>query len=436
MEDLDIRKSIQEGCKILQNIPGRTCRVNISEELADITETFSYPPQYKSSVSIIEEIRDGQVGVIKETVEEQEDGKKFGILDWGKSYKLTGAKLDHKIVAFIDGIQRTIPAKELLAKNGAIGLMHLAVVTVGTMVRVRKSLKVKDDLIVQKTLILGPIKGLLETGIIGNDSYLHLLSEKAILVEQLEKIKDMEDHLLVIDTTDPHPSEITKRRDQTEEGKQRLYLKGEGLLDLAAQRRRARNRVGRIRQILEYKTLKKASELPKENEWIVLDGTTVDLSGEDPEKVFRRLMAVSKTLRTRFLSSSQTIKVIHMKEKQRCSAFQFIEDYEEGAQPNVRMKPRISWYMRLHGYSPSGPLPEYMGLVRIELHEGMIRQNWVNLDITELADTLSYLVFRDRLPVPMDDPRWASLLYPVQCVERLLRARIPSIDSILAMVGQ
>jgi hypothetical protein len=122
-----------------------------------------------------------------------------------------------------------------------------------------------------------------------------------------------------------------------------------------------------------------------------------------------------------------------MEEGERCSAFAFTEHHDEGI-ATVNMKPRISWYLRLRSRGPSGPLSDYVGLVRLEVHKDLIDERWARIcDVSELADTLSFLVFLDRNPIPSEDPRWPGLLYPVLMAEKVLRSRLPPLDTIQAM---
>lgn len=435
----DLNKAYRKVANILQRVPGRIMKTETSEEEADILDFMSYPPLYETSVKPAEDIekleREEESSV--DVVESWKEGRNFAIINWKNRFI---SKIpDHQVMAFIDGVQRTIPGKEILLKNGAIGVTHIAVVSVGALFRDNKRLWVMDDGIVQKIAILGPFEGMVNTGVEGDASALVELASIAKERPNIEDILLSPDPLVVIDTTRPEKGEETAFKKRyphlsEDEVKKRIHLEEVGLFDIAMQRRRAKNRVGRLRQVVECAGLEKLGELPKDNEWIVLDGTTVDLTvqREKTQAVFGHVVAVSKTLRTRFLSPNQIAKVLHMREGQRCSVFQFSEDHDDYTR-NVRMKPRLSWYMRLHSKGVAGHLSDYVGLVRLEIHQDM--EQWSNISISEIADIFSLLVFHERVPIPSEDRRWPSLLYPVLVVERTLRARLPSIQAIQAMLG-
>lgn len=452
----DIRQAYRMAAKLVRQIPGRPIRSPGSEEELDIIEMMSYPPRYQSSTSPSEDVPTGREP--KEGLERgssvviQEpwaDGKSFAVIDWKQRFAITPP--EDALVAFVDGIQRTVLGKEVLVKNGALGMVHWGTIAVGAVWRDKgkRRLVVLEDLIFQKIFILGPFRGLVETGVEGDISPLVEIAKEAKPIPSPEEVLDPDSPLLFIDTTDPEESEIARyRRIQPEVSasltdqqiRERLTFLGEGFFDFAAQRRRARNRMGRMRQHLEVGSLQRPILLAQTGEWVVLDGTTVDLRWRatndpraTPRAAFDKVVAVSKTLRTRFLSTSQIAKVLKMEEGQRCSAFAFTEHHDEGT-PTVNMKPRISWYLRLRSRGPSGPLSDYIGLVRLEVHKDLVDERWAKVkDVSELADTLSFLIFRDRNPIPSEDPRWPGLLYPVLMAEKVLRSRLPSVESIQAM---
>ena len=351
----------------------------------------------------------------------------------------------------MDGIQRTVLGKEVLLKCGALGMIHWGTIAVGAVWRDKgtRRLTVLEELIFQKIFILGPFRGLVDSGVEGDISPLAEIAKEAMPIPSPEQVLDPSSPLLFIDTTDPEDSEIGRYRRifpevsaslTDQQIRERLTFSGEGLFDFAAQRRRARNRMGRMRQHLEVGSLRHPISLAQAGEWVVLDGTTVDLRWRarndpraSPQAAFDKVVAVSKTLRTRFLSTSQIAKVLKMEEGERCSAFAFTEHHDEGI-ATVNMKPRISWYLRLRSRGPSGPLSDYVGLVRLEVHKDLIDERWARIrDVSELADTLSFLVFLDRNPIPSEDPRWPGLLYPVLMAEKVLRSRLPPLDTIQAM---
>lgn len=433
----DLNKVYKRLMNIFRHVPGRAIRTDASEEEVDILDFMSYSPVYETSVKLVEDIEKlKQEGGSSVNVVESEE-KNFAIINWKDRF--ISKVPDHRIIAFVDGIQRTVPGKEILLKNGAIGIIHVALVGVAALFRENKRLWLMEEGIVQKVAILGPFEGMINTGIKGDSSALKELASIAKERPSIEDILYSSDSLIIIDTTRPEKGEETifkKRYPYLSEDKikQRLHLEGIGLFDIAMQRRRAKNRVGRLRQVVECAVLEKLGELPEDNEWIVLDGTTVDLAvqREKSQIVFGHVIAVSKTLRTRFLGPNQIAKVLHMQEGQRCSVFQFSEDHDDYNR-NVRMKPRLSWYIRLHSKGMLGDLPDYVGLVRLEIHQNM--KQWLNISISEVADIFSFLVFRERLPVPLEDERWPSLLYPILIVEKTLKSRLPSTQVIQGMLG-
>jgi len=442
-----LNRAYKKLAEYIHNIPGRRIKTNISEEEADILDFMSYPPLYETSVEPAEDVDklEQEENSSVDIVENWKGGKKFAIINWKKRF--CSKVPQHQIMAFVDGVQRTVQGKEILLRNGAIGITHIAHVSVGALFRESRRLWALEDGIITKIALLGPFEGMVNTGIEGDKS---VVSELATIAKERPNIEDIltsPDPLVVIDTTHPEKGEESSLKKRLrkrypdwpeerieKEAKIRLHLEDTGLFDIAVQRRRAKSRVGRLRQVVECAILERLGELPDNSEWIVLDGTTVDLTAqkERSQKVFGHVVAVSKTLRTRFLSPNQIAKVLHMREGQRCSVFQFNEDHDDYTR-NIRMKPRLSWYLRLHSKGISGPLSDYIGLVRLEIHQDM--KHWFNVPISEIADIFSFLIFRERVPIPSEDRRWPSLLYPILMVEKTLRAHLPSIQAMQAMSG-
>ena len=76
------------------------------------------------------------------------------------------------------------------------------------------------------------------------------------------------------------------------------------------------------------------------------------------------------------------------------------------------------WYLRMQ--NPTGQDARH-GLIRLET--AMTEAD------AELADLISSWILAERAPRPSSDARWATLLYPIHLLERMLKRRIQAITA-------
>lgn len=138
-----------------------------------------------------------------------------------------------------------------------------------------------------------------------------------------------------------------------------------------------------------------------DDSWILVDGRL-------PTSSFRSIGLV-KQFTESYLSGDDAITMLSLPPGYRTTAFSprvrrhFGEDSGE----------RLMWYIRL--WDADG-MDARHSLVRIEAHGGVVT--------TEEIDEISSWILAERTPRATGDARWATLLYPVHLLERMLKRRL------------
>ena len=110
-------------------------------------------------------------------------------------------------------------------------------------------------------------------------------------------------------------------------------------------------------------------------------------------------------------------QMVNLKEGERTSAIEL----------HIQRDWVVTWYQRIRPRSRvESPLD---GIVKVETHfldypacesENELRQleeKW-----SEVWDEIANTVYAERFPIPFHEQRWHTLLYPINCCERLLKS--------------
>jgi hypothetical protein len=153
-----------------------------------------------------------------------------------------------------------------------------------------------------------------------------------------------------------------------------------------------------LRQILEEELLTDwLAQAEAENDagWVVVDGAL---------RIARpRMLGLVKSFTRQYLTGDDAAALLRLPPRHRSAAFQVYDSWWRGT-------PVTAWYLRMH--DATGRDPRY-ALVRVE----------TSADVTDTAqiDELSAWLLAERVPRATADERWATLLYPVHYLERILK---------------
>ena len=137
-------------------------------------------------------------------------------------------------------------------------------------------------------------------------------------------------------------------------------------------------------------------------DWIVVDGRL--------RKYEPRTIGLVKQFSDAYLSGSELETLLNLPPGYRTTAFTpESTGFREGA---LREK-RTLWYIRLWD---SAGLDARHALVRVETRD--------SVNSTEEIDRISGWILAERTPRATGDERWATLLYPVHLLERILKRRL------------
>jgi hypothetical protein len=153
--------------------------------------------------------------------------------------------------------------------------------------------------------------------------------------------------------------------------------------------------------------------------FLVVDGTLMNLRSGD---TLERCVGVSKSFGSRYFDVSSYNRVLSMPEFSRSWSFRFHSD-EEGDDPRLGGRDRVSWYLRLR-LRPNVD-PEF-GLIRVEVSHHHASS------AAECAERFSRSLISERLPTAYPNPRWDKHLYPIATCEEYLSSIMPSIATINA----
>jgi hypothetical protein len=132
-----------------------------------------------------------------------------------------------------------------------------------------------------------------------------------------------------------------------------------------------------------------------DRDWVVVDGAL---------RIARpRTIGLVKSFTRQYLIGDDAAALLRLPPRHRSAAFQVFDRWWRGA-------PVTAWYLRMH--DATGRDPRY-ALVRVE----------TATDVTDTAqiDELSAWLLAERVPRATADERWATLLYPVHYLERILK---------------
>jgi len=130
-------------------------------------------------------------------------------------------------------------------------------------------------------------------------------------------------------------------------------------------------------------------------DWIVVDGA---LRSAQP-----RMVGLVKSFTRQYLTGSDAASLLRLPTRHRTPAFQVFDDW-------WRKSKVTAWYLRMH--DATGRDPRH-ALVRVETS--------ANITDTAQIDEISAWLLAERIPRATADERWATLLYPVHYLERILK---------------
>lgn len=167
---------------------------------------------------------------------------------------------------------------------------------------------------------------------------------------------------------------------------------------------RAAAAVNRLREGLEAGLARRWCAEAPAGEWLLVDGSLTLC----PElAACGRAVGVIKSHRTRFFDGDDARILLGLEVGERTCVFR----------PLTREHtPVYSWYLRLR--SPAGR-DGLWGLVRVEAA--------ADPSTLERADEISRWILAETVPLPLPDPRWDRLLYPIRNCEEYLRSRAPGL---------
>jgi hypothetical protein len=277
-----------------------------------------------------------------------------------------------KLTYFQDGVQRTLLVGHILYQNFHIPV-HFSIVAAVILKRKNRKLTVWDKPLIKKSLII-------PKQFVSDQDAFNLMPTDVTIVD--------------IPTESPDYYEIKRLAFQA-------------------------SKTERLK--CEEELIEKWLESAVGEDLLIIDGTIMNFRNE---KAIEKCIGVSKSFRTIYCKLGEYQKILQLKEFERSWAFRF---KEAGADPNMGMRDRISWYLRLR--DKDGHNPEF-GLVRLEVslkHEG---------NIENMANDISKSIISERYPASFPDERWHNLIYPIKRCEIYLRSALPSTDSIRASVGR
>ncbi|HEY7035450.1 MAG TPA: hypothetical protein VH482_29185 [Thermomicrobiales bacterium] len=153
-----------------------------------------------------------------------------------------------------------------------------------------------------------------------------------------------------------------------------------------------------LRQTLEEDLLEtwvRETSVESSGDWVVVDGA---LRIAQP-----RMVGLVKSFTRQYLAGQEAAALLRLPTRHRTAAFRVHDHW-------WRDTPVTAWYLRMH--DATGRDPRY-ALVRVE----------TAADIGETAqiDEISAWLLAERVPRATADERWATLLYPVHYLEKILK---------------
>lgn len=354
---------------------------------------------------------------------------------------------DIRFEAFLDGVQRTILWRRIPLPTGALVPIHVAHIAAGVVLRDRNGrLQMDPDLMAARLLLLGPFEGLKRSGV--------ALKELSGAPPQV--IWDTDDRTfgfperinewILCDTT--FRGTENDRETQTEGALTDKALFNDGLV-----RSRAQGRVATLRQRLEFAVLARfRSKYPER--YVLVDGPLFFIdkwrrraakiigtelgesnAGIFEDKLLHNAVGLIKSHRLRPKNPEQVIKigptqrslVVPLSREVDVKGRRDMPD-EEGSYGALH----LTWYTRFRcRFEPPYGL---LGLIRLDIHRatlpGVVRGDALNQETFEkyrpLIDAITWAVWGERWPAfrRLDDYRSAAEPYPIQQIERVLKAMV------------
>lgn len=175
------------------------------------------------------------------------------------------------------------------------------------------------------------------------------------------------------------------------------------MLDLAYERAR------RVRERLERQLLRQWSEQPEraDDDWLVVDGRL--------HLPVSRAVGIVKQFSDHYLTPSELTMMLAMRPGERTTSFR-PNDYHRRSGPEVDDADPTAltlWYQRF--WDATG-LDARHALIRVEVGS--------EVRDTDTIDAIAGWLMSERTPRATADARWATLLYPVHLLERMLKRRL------------
>lgn len=349
--------------------------------------------------------------------------------------------------AFLDGVQRTVLWRRMPLPSGALVPIHIAHIAAGVILRDNNGrLFMEPDLVAARLLLLGPFAGMKQAGVtVGSIPLMDMLDTMAMwdTDNRTFSFPQTLNEWVLCDTTFRGTEQ--GREKQTEGALIESALFNEGMV-----RSRAQGRVATLRQRLEFAVLARfRNRYPQK--WVLVDGPLFFIDkwrrraanvlgpdlGETNEGVFEdkllyRAVGLIKTHRLRPKRPDQVIKIGPTQRSLVARLSQEVDMKGRRESPDEEGPyggGHLTWYTRLRSHSQ----PPYglLGLIRLDVHRSTLELKRIDhlnpLNFGGLrpdVDAITQATWRERWPAfqRVDDYRSAAEPYPVQQVERALKA--------------
>lgn len=207
-----------------------------------------------------------------------------------------------------------------------------------------------------------------------------------------------------------------------------LYLEEANIYDQERDyfklRQRASRRAKYLMSEIEQNILSNCVSKIAEDELIGVDGSLFDIlkRRKIDRQNLKQVVGVSKSFSLRPLMEIERVlkrndcikRLLSLREGERTDAIELWID-EDWV---------VTWYLRIR---PLNKVPSPLdGIVKIEVHlpDYPAGQNLEKASInwSEIWNIISLGVYKERFPIPFQESRWHSLLYPIYCCERILKS--------------
>jgi len=161
---------------------------------------------------------------------------------------------------------------------------------------------------------------------------------------------------------------------------------------------------GRVREDVERRLLEDWAADPLrlvDDGWIVVDGRLLTSA--------ERAIGLVKQFTNSYLAGADAETLLDLRPGHRTTAFFPTDRFRGGQEPGAR----TLWYLRL--WDATGQDARH-SLVRVEAPQSVRR--------TSEIDDISAWLMAERTPRATADARWATLLYPIHLLERILKRRL------------